>query len=429
MAKLVGLYTGTQQMIEDPVYFDVLKQELGLTHVIMGGAYTLTETTRALNPMPPGSEDEAPSRGSSEDSELKKAIDIAHSKDLQVWFCTGGWHGRGEKYPDMCMQDMHHRPISQVPKMRFSLEQYSLATCPSDETMSAWLQAVMKDVMAYYPYDGVDLTHFRYTAPSFLHNLFGCGCTRCEALADSRGYDFKRMRNSALTFWDRIQNLEAGEVRRATDQGIGLMDLSEWLGIDAGLTEWFDFRAGVINHNLASFRDGAYEGAAGRPIMFGSDTFPPTFARLVGHSYRDSMKWADYTSTLISHVEVFVLSTFATYADLLCEWTDGLSEEDALRFVYRLFGYDHIEKMPLSFEALGIAQPNCENNTEALYDIVELELQRARLYNDGSIPSYPVIKGATWPTKIVRGLVDAAEHMGHDGIIFQGTDALVKYGD
>ena len=39
MEKLVGLYTGTQQMLEEPAYFKLLQSELGLTHVIMGGEY------------------------------------------------------------------------------------------------------------------------------------------------------------------------------------------------------------------------------------------------------------------------------------------------------------------------------------------------------------------------------------------------------
>lgn len=426
MARLVGLYTGTQQLIEHPGYFDALKQEIGLTHVIFGGEYILSESTKALNPMPPGKEQFAPSRGGTDDTELRQGLDAAHDKGLQAWWCTGGWHGGGGHVPEMCMTDMHHRPISEAPKLRYAREQYSMSLCPSHEGLSDWLRAVMAEVMAGYPFDGVDLTHFRYTAPAFLHNLFGCGCTRCEALAHSRGYDFDHLRNSVLAFWDRLHHLDAGAIREAGERGVGLMDLSEWLGMDAGLSQWFEFRAGVIAHNLRSFKEAAYD-SAGRDIVFGSDTFPPTFATLVGHRYRDVLDWADYTSPLLSHVEYFILSAFATYADLLCQWTDGLAEQDALRFVYRLFGYDGVKGMPQSLDAFGIETPDCEVNCPALYDIVELEMHRGRLYNTGTIPSYPVIKGGTWSPEIVRGLVKAAERMGHEGIIFQGTASLVDY--
>jgi len=125
-------------------------------------------------------------------------------------------------------------------------------------------------------------------------------------------------------------------------------------------------------------------------------------------------------------VEIFILSAFASYADLLCTWNDGLDETDALRFVYRLSGYDQIA-MPQSLDALGVKTPDCEVNCQALPDIVELELRRARTYNPGKVPSYPVIKGGTWSPDIVQRLVQTAEHMGHDGIIFQGTEALLDY--
>lgn len=425
MKKLVGLYTGSNMLIEHPDYFDALKEKIGLTHVIGFGEYKLSEETWAKNPMPPGGEQFAPSRGSDDDRALRRAIDIAHDKGLKVWFCSSSWHGGGDRYAEMCMKDMHNRPISEVPKLRYAREQYSMAYCPSNEKLNEWLRSVFSDIMAHYEADGVDLTHSRYTAPAFLHNLFGCGCPRCADLARNRGYNFDKMRNSILTFWEKIQHLDAKAVREAGERGLGLLDLPQWLGIDAGIAEWFEFRAGVIAANLKRFKESAYE-AAGRKIVFGSDTFPPSFSIFVGHSYPDFMKWADYTSPLLPHVEYFILSTFATYADLLCQWTKGLAEEDALRFVYRLFGYDHLD-MPQSLEEFGIETPECEVKCKALYDIVELELWRARLYNTGEIPSYPVIKGATWSPEIVKGLVDAAERMGHDGIIFQGTSALMDF--
>jgi hypothetical protein len=54
-------------------------------------------------------------------------------------------------------------------------------------------------------------------------------------------------------------------------------------------------------------------------------------------------------------------------------------------------------------------------------------LRRGRLYNDGSIPSYPFIKGTTWPKATVQRLMQDADALGHDGIILQGTDSLLEY--
>ena len=424
MAKLVGLYTEPKTVLEHPGYFDALIDTVGLTHILMAG-YTLSPETRAKNPLPPGDEASVPTPGSDDDRDLRRALDIAHGKGLQVWIRGWGWHGYAGRYPAMCAEDMHGRPLSEVPKLRYGLEQDAIAFCPNHEGLNEYLRSAYAEMIANYDVEGLNLSHCRYTAPSFLHTLFGCACARCQAVARAQGYDFERMRGSALAFWDRLHHLDASTVQKANELGWGLTDLSQWLGIDVGLVDWFSFRARVLTDQLRQFKEAVVE-AAGTDAVFGTDTFPPTFAMLVGHNYREFLTWSSYTSPLISHVEIFILATLASYADLLCQWNEGLDETDALQFVYRLFGYDHLD-LPETLEALGVGTPDLEMRYEKLYDIVSLELWRARLYNDGSIPSYPVIKGADWPKATVQRLMRDAEALGHDGIILQGTDSLLDY--
>ena len=424
MSKLVGLYSEPRMLIEHPGYFDALIDAVGLTHVLMAG-YELSPETTAKNPLPPGEEQYVPSPGNGDHRGFCQAMDIAHGKGLQVWARAWGWHGNGGRFPELCMQDMHHRRLSEVPELPYALEQQGIAFCPNYEPLNDYLMAVYAEIAANYDAEGVNLSHCRYTAPSFFHNLFGCACKRCEVKAQEQGYDFDRMRRSVLAFWDRLHHLDARTVQEAGRRDFGTLELVQWLGIDEGLIDWFVFRSSVITHHLQRFKTSTEE-AAGRDIVFGFDSFPPSLSILVGHAYPHFLDWADYISPLISHVEIFILSAFASYADLLCTWNDGLDETDALRFVYRLSGYDQIA-MPQSLDALGVKTPNCEVNCQALPDIVELELRRARTYNPGKVPSYPVIKGGTWSPDIVQRLVQTAEHMGHDGIIFQGTEALLDY--
>jgi hypothetical protein len=424
MAQLVGLYTEPQIVVEHPGYFDALIDTVGLTHILMAG-YILSPETRAKNPLPPGHEASVPTPGSDDDRALRRALDIAHGKGLQVWIRGWGWHGYAGRYPSMCMQDMHGRPLSEVPQLRYGLDQYAIAFCPNHEGLNEWFRSAYSDMIANYDVEGLNLSHCRYTAPSFLHNLLGCACARCQAVAREQGYDFERMRGSALAFWDRLHHLDASTVRRANQHGWGLMGLSEWLGIDVGLVDWFSFRARVLTDRLRFFKQAVLD-AGGTDVVFGTDTFPPSFSMLVGHNYRDFLTWSGYTSPLISHVEIFILATFASYADLLCQWNPGLDETDVLQLVYRLFGYDHLD-LPQTLEGLGVGTPDLEAHYEKLYDIVSLELSRARLYNDGSIPSYPVIKGGTWPKQTVQRLMQTAEALGHDGIILQGTESLLEY--
>ena len=91
-----------------------------------------------------------------------------------------------------------------------------------------------------------------------------------------------------------------------------------------------------------------------------------------------------------------------------------------------MFGYDHVG-LPATLDALGVGRPDLETRYKKLYDIVLLELWRGWLYNDGSVPSYPVIKGSIWPRATVQRLMKDADAMGHEGVILQGTESLLEY--
>lgn len=109
----------------------------------------------------------------------------------------------------------------------------------------------------------------------------------------------------------------------------------------------------MLTDHLRRFKEAVCE-AAGREVVFGTDTYPPSFSLLVGHNYLESLTWSGYTSPLISHAEIFILATFASNADLFCRWNSGLEETDALQLVYWLYGYDHLG-LPQTPEALGVA--------------------------------------------------------------------------
>lgn len=101
----------------------------------------------------------------------------------------------------------------------------------------------------------------------------------------------------------------------------------------------------------------------------------------------------------------------------------GLAETAALGLVYRLSGYDDLS-MPLAIRDLDLGEPDGEYRAVPLVGLMERDLRKARLHAPREIPSYPIIRGAVWPSDAIRHLVAYADGVGHDGIIFQGTDAL-----
>lgn len=428
MEKVTGLYLGSSIVVDDPEYLDVLREDVGLNLIIMGGPYKLSEEVRAKNPLPPGAGNRGPGLSWTEDdSILRKAIDIAHSRDIDVWLGADGWHGGYRDFPDLCIEDVYGRPITEMPELRYVMEWGLVPLCPSDERINDWFRAAYSEVMRIYPVEGMDLSHVRYTSPGFFHNLFGCACPRCAEKARQLGYDFGEMRAAVLDLLKKLQHLDAGAVREAGELDLHLLDFLQILGSDRGIVDWFNFRADVISEGVGAFRDAVCEGVD-RRIAFGTDNFPPSFALLVGHRYSDFVRSCDYTSPLLSHVDYFILSTFGAWADLLCEWAEGLEEHEALRALYSFFGYGRL-RMPERAEDLGIGTWHRipVSAKLPLFEIVEMEMRKARLLNPGMIPSYPVIKGTFWSKDVVSRLVKVADEMGYEGIIFQGTESVSDY--
>ena len=429
MMTFVGHYTNPKMVVAHPDLLEVLKEELGLTTIIIGGAYNLSKEARAKNPLPADvSSSIGPGIALSDDDELiRRAIDVGHERGLQVWLCTGGFRDGLARWPDLLAQDMYGRPLSDAAPIRYALTQEHIPFCPTNEQIRAWFTAAYADIAHLYEADGLDVTHYRYTSPSFFDNLFGCACPRCQGMAEEMGTDFERMKRSVLRVSDRLHHLTADAVKRAASLGLTFLDFLQILDHDgAAIADWFDFRADVVTRNLMEIKE-AVDAVAREGFVFGCDTYVPSFSMLVGHRYGDYKKFSAYTSPLISWTDYFILATFAAHANLLCTWADGLEERDALRAVYRFYGYGDLP-MPETIAEMELgAHPGQESPAcVPIYEIMEMEMRKARLYNTGEIPSYPVVKGVYWPKEVVQGLVRAAEEMGHEGIIYhQGTSSVV----
>ena len=425
MDKLVGLYVGAEEVANDPTYLDVLKDEMGLNLIILFGAYDLSPETRAKNPATLGGTQTHAMNLTDDDSAMRGAIEAAHRRGIDVWFCVSCWWSGVELPPEVAMQDFNGRPINEAPPIPYSHEGRTHTYCPNHPSVDNWFSSAYTELIRSYEIDGMDLTHARYYHPAYYPGLFGCGCDYCAQTAQALGYDLSRMRAAILRALDRLNRTDATEIMRLSELGLSFVGMLQHLAEDRAAADWFDFRCDNLCGRIRTFKR-IVENAAGREIVFGSDTFVPSFASLVGHRYSEFATCSSYTSPLLPHFEIHILMNLVSLASMLCQKVGNLTESEALRAVRRLVGYDGFD-LPDTFEGFGIGAPDCETRHASLYNIIETELRKARLYNRGEVPSYPVIKGELWPTEVVRGLIDAAERMGHEGIIFQGTSSLVEY--
>jgi len=422
---VIGIYGDANAIANDPGFLDLAQAEIGLNRIIFGGPFKLSPETLARNPAHKGQSHGHGLGLTDDDTPLRRAIDEAHRRGIQVWHIISTYWAGAEDAPERMARDLRGRRMDEYPRLPYADEQWSYTFCPSNEQTNAWFEAAQVELATRYEFDGCALTHHRFCHAAFYPELLACGCPSCAEAAGQLGYDFARMKTAALRTADVLQHASAAKLRRAASLGLGLWDFLQWLGEDGGgLVDWFNFRADCMTRNLRRFR-GAVRAA--RPdFAFGSDTHFPSLALLVGHRYRDFAAVCDHILPLLPHVAIHCLDVLAAFATALTHWADGLSEAEALQLVYQLFGYENLGLPPdIAGLHLGNASHG-EPQVAALSDLVASELVKARLLAGDGVPSYPVIKGAVWDPHTVRRLIDAAREAGHTGVVFQGTAALFE---
>jgi hypothetical protein len=422
--RVVGIYLSTQTVVDDLGYLEALQRAVGLNLVILSGGFALSPEVAALNPL--GIDGQGP--GFSWDADgtpLERAIELAHERGIRVWLLLGCWQIGAEQYPALCAQDLWGRRLTDYPPFPYCSEQHSLTFCPSNEEINAFYAAAYADVVRQYPIDGIDVTHARYTSPAFWPAIFSCACERCATQAEGLGFDWQKMRVDSLDAVEALKNVDGATLRRFVTPGFGVGDLLQAATGRNGVLDWLNFRATVIKRNLERFHAAVHQ-AANRPVVFGVDTFPPSVALFAGHRYHDFMTACDYTSPLLSHPAYFVLATVQSWVHTLQSWSPGLTEADALEIVYGLLGFDGVP-LPRRLSQLGNGLPESEPEVPGLEELVYHDLVKTRLYNSGAVPSYPVLMGGLWPSEMVHRLTDAALQLGHEGVIYQQSEALTSY--
>ena len=422
--RRIGLYLSAPVVLRNPNYVPVLQDKLGLNLVILGFSGEVTPEIKAFSPFDgfPLSDENlrdlvathldgqtvdtteydhvrasiGPSvRAQGDDTEFREAIRTLKACGVEVWICGGSWTER------------------------------RLMFCPCEERTNQWYEALYCYWANQYGVDGVDITHARYPMGSMPRGLGACSCARCSRVADRMNYSMGRMQAGLLNVVEQVRRLDADLLRLALRHGLGLFDFLQMVGMDGAVIDWFRFRSEVMTRNLTRFRLAVRE-AAGPDILFGSDTYPASLSLYVGHNHTEWARFSDFASPLVSHIPAFVTNTLIEWARYVRSVNPALSETDALRLIYRLTGYDGVG-LPETIADYHLEDASLFVRSVPVKDVVLQDVVKARLYLPPAIPSYPIIQGEGWPKETIDAIVEGIYQAGHDGVIFQGTGALVDY--
>jgi hypothetical protein len=423
MAKLVGLYSEAETLQRDPAYLDALQTDIGLNHLSIAGAVRLSDDVAALNPLGSNDRDRrllslaarrldgtpvldeelgGPVVGVfpgfdevGDDLALRQAIAHCRDRGIGVWITLTGWTTR----------------LSML--------------CPTKTAVNDWYVAAFADVARRYPVDGINVTRTRYPMFGVPHGIEFCTCADCARVAADLGYDFPRIVADLRRLPESVSKLHGEAIALLASRSPGVPELASAIPGLASALAWLNLRADILTRQLGRISAGI-KARVDRPITFGCDVHPPGVALIVGQRYADVPTYADWTGPILSHVETFVNRGFTRWAGLLRERLPALSESAALELIYRITGYDGLG-YPGTVDALGVGQPDGEYRRVPLVSLIERDLAKARAYASRAIPSYPIVRGAVWPAETIARITAYAENVGHDGIIYQGTEAITRY--
>lgn len=313
--KRTGIYLTTTRVLDNPGYIKALQDGLGLNLVVLSFSGELPPEVRQASPydrVPLSDaclndlvsrhldgtpvdplefdrvrESAGPGAGMhGDDGAFRRAIDLIHNAGCDIWICGGSWTLR------------------------------RLMFCPSHKAVNRWYEALYAHWAAAYGAEGLDITHARYPMGSFPRGLFACACNRCARRASELGYDMEAMQAALQNGLDRLQRLDTGLLISVCRQGAGPFDFLQILDPNAGIIDWFNFRADLLAANLKQFRN-AVHAAAPSGFLFGTDTYPASLSLFMGHNHARWAEFSDYASPLVSHVYQFVSLTLIEWARFL----------------------------------------------------------------------------------------------------------------
>ncbi len=426
----VGLYLGSQVIVNNPGYLEALRDKIGLNWVIISFNGELPPEVLAQSPFdgaPPSPErvssllaqhlDGQPSTtkldsalksvgphvgAEHNEAELRKAIEMCHAAGLDVWLLAGMYTASD-----------------------FDVLMYS----PYLEENNRWYEALYTHMATAYGVQGVDITHARYPMTSYPRGLLLDMRPEGAAVAAELGYDMTEMKGDIQHAIRRVKQLDPVQLASIAESDLGPFDLLHFFGLRPGVMDWFRFRSEVLVRNVSRFRKAVHQ-AAGDSFIFGADTYPASLSLLAGHNQTRWAEFSDFASPLLSHVDIFPMKTLVVWAQNLMALFPQLSEAQALQIAYRVAGYASLD-LPKSIADFALGEPDCEYRNIPLRDFVRLDMAKAKLLLPSGTPSYPIIQGGgapwDWPKEIVEQLQADAMELGYDGYIFQGTRVILDF--
>lgn len=286
------------------------------------------ELYRGLRYQPPAADDLTREQGPL----VGEFIRNAQSRGLKVYLqvqaaIPPGYRVQfGRPDPDDCPR----LPDGSIPGRRLSANGSLASPHIRDYTL-----ALLRDLCRRYPMvDGLRLDWPEYP-PYLLDSIFLDFGEHARRQARRLGFDFDRMRIAAAALYRRLHGgLTDGDLRICIEAGSLSEAGQRLLPEAAGLEEWIEFKAGLVESLHAGFRQAMNE-AGGERMELRPNAFPPPWNILSGLDYARVSPYSSSLSVKLYTMHWPMMLRF--YGDSLQQANPGVSGKLLARALARLF--------------------------------------------------------------------------------------------
>ena len=235
---------------------------------------------------------------------------------------------------------------------------FESGSCLNNPEQIRYGLARTRDTFTHYPeasgfvLDGPE--HGYEIEPGHRSDLFECFCPHCRCKAEELGFDFQAMQQAAQGLRRRLGELGPEAMHAFIATQTGPLDALDLLLQEPALFDWLRFKTACIQDYVGAFYRCVKELDPGLELACGPRT--SAFAPLTGYNFHRLGAVTDFIAPKLyfwQHGIDGLKGTVFRYAHTLMEWNEGVSEELALQFVYRLFGFT----LPGVDSLAGLSQP------------------------------------------------------------------------
>lgn len=322
---------------------------------------------------------------------VREFLDAAQGRHLQVYLQVQAAIPPGYRvqFGGPTEDDQPRLPDGRMAKRRLA-KNGSLAS----PHIRNYLAALLRDLLRVYPHvDGFRIDWPEYP-PYLLSDAFFDFSLEARVAAKRLGFDFVRMRDAALAFYQTVNGQLTDDLLRSWSLSEGCYGLMRRLTRFPAIAEWIDFKAALVADFMCEVRAALdLMTPRGRRYELVPNAFPPPLTLASGFDFHRTAPFCDGASMKLYSMHWPMMVNF--WARELLEVNPGLKDEELLvRSLVALFDIPPAADGPQpAYDLKTYAYPEPDVPHPVGSETLRRKIRQAQTEAGGEMPIYALAHG------------------------------------